>query len=91
MKSDYVARCHRLPPIDRKRPRKHALPKGWRWLNLGERVQAGDMTCDPRCNPVMAMTREQLLRYHPPKDSFERIGPDYWTIADGCHPVRRRL
>lgn len=30
----------------------HRLPKGWRWLRVGEWAQIGDVCCDPRIMPV---------------------------------------
>jgi hypothetical protein len=48
-----------LPPLELKERRckgppfpKHKLPKGWRWLTMGEWVKAGDYCCDPRVMPV---------------------------------------
>ena len=36
----------------RKSERKHRLPKGWRWLKIGEWVSVGDLVCDSRLPPV---------------------------------------
>jgi hypothetical protein len=32
--------------------RRHYLPRGWRWLKVGEWVKAGDVGCDPRIAKV---------------------------------------
>ncbi len=36
----------------RKSRKPHRLPKGWRWLRMGEFVREGDYCCDPRIMPV---------------------------------------
>lgn len=37
---------------ERRKKAATALPKGWRWLRLGEWVRIGDYCCDPRTKPV---------------------------------------
>lgn len=56
---------------------KHiALPRGWRWLRLGELPKRGDVLVDPRVRPVVikvaGITRE-------------------WRLTESHHPVRRRV
>lgn len=36
----------------RKSRKPHRLPKDWRWLRVGEWSQKGDVSCDPRTQPI---------------------------------------
>jgi hypothetical protein len=33
-----------------------ALPRGWRWLKVGEYAEPGDILCDPRAMPAKIMS-----------------------------------
>ena len=43
------------------------LPKGWRWLELGEETNYGDFCCDPRAAPVRITEGTLIMneRNHP--------------------------
>jgi hypothetical protein len=48
-------------------PIKPRLPKGWRWLNVGEWAKPGDVCCDDRIPPVRILENgwQQTEQTHP--------------------------
>lgn len=50
-----------------KKPRKPRLPKGWRWLKVGEYIEYGDVACDTRIPPVKRIVGGEYFNkmHHP--------------------------
>src|SRR5579859_814857 len=57
-------------------PKSLILPKGWRWLDLGERTRVGDVSCNPLMPPVkiisggdtITISHHPIRRRETPKD-----------------------
>lgn len=52
----------------RKSRRPHRLPKGWRWLRIGEWIRVGDYCCDARIQPVQIIVNRawKMTKDHHP-------------------------
>ena len=58
-------------------PAFYKLPKGWRWLRLGEWVREGDYCCDPRTKPVRIIVNrawKMTPRNHPVRRKIQVKG-----------------